>query len=482
MQRNFAATIEELKGLINEWSAFSADAPVLLLAVSGGVDSMCMADLFQSLDERVPFAVAHCNFRLRGEESDADEALVAEWAAKHSVPLHITSFDTEKYASDNCISIEMAARELRYGWFAGLCSQHGYRAVAVAHNANDNAETLLLNLLRGSGLKGVTGMSLMSPLPCLAGSDAVLLRPLLKCTRKQIEGYAFAHKVRYREDSTNAMSEYKRNRLRNDVFPIFESINPSFVRTLNREASYFEDALDIVEDYCRVAAEKMVSKSGDVLTVSLPALLSTARWRYILYYILEPYGFNSAVLASLEDLLLSDRTVSGKRFESQTHMLFTERDHLRVEPVGRVDAASVVSSAEVEEIMPVRCAGTYHFNGAAVTVEELDWTPDMPLKQPEGTLLFDAQKLRFPLVLRRWRDGDWLVPFGMRGKKKVSDLFADLKYDSLKKSSAVVLVDTVSDSMAQDGHVAAVLGVRSDDRYKVTSTTRRAIRISVARR
>lgn len=479
MQRNFAAAIEELKGLINEWSAFSADAPVLLLAVSGGVDSMCMADLFQSLEDRVPFAVAHCNFHLRGEESDGDEALVADWAREHSVPLHITSFDTEKYASENGISIEMAARELRYGWFASLCSQHGYKAVAVAHNANDNAETLLLNLLRGSGLKGVTGMSLTSPLPCASGSDALLLRPLLKCTRKQIEGYAFAHKVRYREDSTNAMSEYKRNRLRNDVFPIFESINPSFVRTLNREASYFEDALDIVEDYCRAASEKIVSRSGDRLNVSLPALLAAPRWRYILYYILEPFGFNSAVLASLENLLLSGRTISGKRFESQTHILFTEREHLRVEPLG--SPASVVPCAQVEDIMPVRCAGTYHFNGAVVTVEEVDWTPDMPLKQPEGTLLFDAQKLRFPLVLRRWRDGDWLVPFGMRGKKKVSDLFADLKYDSLKKSSAVVLVDTVSDSMAQEGHIAAVLGVRSDDRYKVVSTTVRAIRISVTR-
>ena len=479
MQRNFAAAIEELKGLINEWSAFSADAPVLLLAVSGGVDSMCMADLFQSLEDRVPFAVAHCNFRLRGEESDGDEALVADWAREHSVPLHITSFDTEKYASDNGISIEMAARELRYGWFASLCSQHGYKAVAVAHNANDNAETLLLNLLRGSGLKGVTGMSLTSPLPCAPGSSALLLRPLLKCTRKQIEGYAFAHKVRYREDRTNAMSEYKRNRLRNDVFPIFESINPSFIRTLNREASYFEDASGIVEDYCRAATEKIVSRSGDRLTVSLPALLAAPRWRYILYYILEPFGFNSAVLASLENLLLSERTVSGKRFESQTHILFTEREHLRVEP--SESPASVVPSVEAEDILPVRCAGTYHFNGAAVTVEEVDWTPDMPLKQPEGTLLFDAQKLRFPLVLRRWRDGDWLVPFGMCGKKKVSDLFADLKYDSIKKSSAVVLVDTVSDSLAQEGHIAAVLGVRSDDRYKVVSTTVRAIRISVTR-
>lgn len=478
MQRNFAAAIEELKGLINEWSAFSADAPVLLLAVSGGVDSMCMADLFQSLEDRVPFAVAHCNFHLRGEESDGDEALVADWAREHSVPLHITSFDTEKYASDNGISIEMAARELRYGWFAQLCSQHGYKAVAVAHNANDNAETLLLNLLRGSGLKGVTGMSLTSPLPCAPGSDALLLRPLLKCTRKQIEGYAFAHKVRYREDRTNAMSEYKRNRLRNDVFPIFESINPSFVRTLNREASYFEDASGIVEDYCRAASEKIVSRSGDRLTVSLPTLLAAPRWRYILYYILEPFGFNSAVLASLENLLLSERTISGKRFESQTHILFTEREHLRVEP--SESPASVVPCAQLEDILPVRCAGTYHFNGAAVTVEEVDWTPDMPLKQPEGTLLFDAQKLRFPLVLRRWRDGDWLVPFGMRGKKKVSDLFADLKYDIFDKESAILVVDVQNPELSDQQRVAALLGSRIDDRYKVRSSTRQIVRIALS--
>jgi tRNA(Ile)-lysidine synthase len=181
-------------------------------------------------------AISH----LRGEESDGDEELVRTWASEHGVRIHVRDFDTETYARENGISIEMAARDLRYAWFAQLCLDHGYKAVSVAHNANDNAETLVLNMLRGAGLRGLSGMSVVSSVP---GFPSIpLLRPLLDCTRKQIEGYMFAHKVSYREDSTNAMSEYKRNRIRNETFSIFETVNPSFVRTLNREMGYFSEA------------------------------------------------------------------------------------------------------------------------------------------------------------------------------------------------------------------------------------------------
>ena len=268
--------------------------------------------------------------------------------------------------------------------------------------------------------------------------------------------------------------------LRNEVFPIFERINPSFIRTLNREMGYLSEAEEIVSDYCQ---KEIAAISSDALSrhpeersdvrISYDDLLSRKQWRYFLYHILEPYGFNSSTLASLEDLLSSDRTISGKRFEADDYVVLTERGGFRI--------ARKIAGPAGNDIMPVRGAGTYHFNGMAFKVEVLDWTSDMPLKQPEGTLVLDAERLKFPFVLRGWRNGDWLVPLGMRGKKKVSDLFADLKYDSLKKSSAVVLVDTVSDSLAQEGHIAAVLGVRSDDRYKVVSTTVRAIRISVTR-
>lgn len=431
---------------------------------------MCMADLFLSEFGPEAFAIAHCNFHLRGEESDGDETLVRNWADSNGVRFHRTDFDTEGHAAGNAVSIEMAARDLRYGWFAKLCGEFGYRAVVVAHNANDNAETLVLNLLRGTGLKGLHGMAEISPLTSLQG--AFLLRPLLSFSRKQIEGYVFANKVPYRDDSTNALCEYKRNRIRNEVFPIFEKINPSFVRSLNREIGYFSEAGDIVEDWCRAQLPEVVEITENKVRINLPALMARRQWRYLLYYILEPYCFNSQTLASIEALVESDRTISGKRFDSPTHTIITERDGLLVLP-------KMADDLDVESIMPVRGVGIYNFNGSRWQVEVLEWSEDMPLKQPNGTLIADADKLLFPFVCRRWRQGDWFIPLGMRGRKKVSDLYADLKYGALEKDASVMIVDTRSEGLAEDQHIAGVLGVRLDDRYKVTSSTKTIIRITI---
>lgn len=468
MTRRFTQIMENMRGLIKDesWSASSG----FLLAVSGGMDSMCMADLFLSEFGPEAFAIAHCNFHLRGEESDGDETLVRNWADSNGVRFHRTDFDTEGHAAGNAVSIEMAARDLRYGWFAKLCGEFGYRAVVVAHNANDNAETLVLNLLRGTGLKGLHGMAEISPLTSLQG--AFLLRPLLSFSRKQIEGYVFANKVPYRDDSTNALCEYKRNRIRNEVFPIFEKINPSFVRSLNREIGYFSEAGDIVEDWCRAQLPKVVEITENKVRINLPALMARRQWRYLLYYILEPYCFNSQTLASIEALVESDRTISGKRFDSPTHTIITERDGLLVLP-------KMADDLDVESIMPVRGVGIYNFNGSRWQVEVLEWSEDMPLKQSNGTLIADADKLLFPFVCRRWRQGDWFIPLGMRGRKKVSDLYADLKYGALEKDASVMIVDTRSEGLAEDQHIAGVLGVRLDDRYKVTSSTKTIIRITI---
>lgn len=210
---------------------------MLLVAVSGGIDSMCLAQKVRQSGE--PFAVAHCNFGLRGADSDADEALVRSWAAANGVTCHVKSFDTAAYASANGISIEMAARRLRYHWFGELCREHGYSGVAVAHNANDNAETLILNLLRGTGLRGITGMKAEGFVPDPDFSDIPLLRPLLGMTREEIEAFAKENGVTWREDATNAQTDYKRNKIRNLVFPVFAQINPSFIQTLNRDMERF---------------------------------------------------------------------------------------------------------------------------------------------------------------------------------------------------------------------------------------------------
>lgn len=486
MTKRFTQIMENMRGLIKDdsWSASSG----FLLAVSGGMDSMCMADLFLSQFGSEAFAVAHCNFHLRGEESDGDEVLVRNWADSNGVRFHRIDFDTEGYAADGGISIEMAARELRYGWFARLCGEFGYRAVVVAHNANDNAETLVLNLLRGTGLKGLHGMSEVSSLDC----QTYLLRPLLSFSRKQIEGHVFANKVPYRDDSTNALCDYKRNRVRNEAFPIFEKINPSFVRSLNREIGYFSEAGDIVDEWCQAQLPDVVGIDGEVVRISLSALMDRRQWRYLLYYILEPYGFNSQTLASIESLLESDRTVSGKRFDSPTHRVLVERSELIVLPretAGQAgsderersdgDGRTVIAGSTGNLCMPVRGAGVYNFNGMRWKVDVLDWCADMPLKQPKGIIIADADKLLFPFVCRRWRQGDWFIPFGMNGKKKVSDLFADLKYGTLEKESAVMIVDTRSEGLAETQHIAGVMGVRLDDRYKVTPTTKTIIRIEI---
>ena len=206
---------------------------MLLLAVSGGIDSMCLAEKVRL--EGGPFAVAHCNFGLRGEESDGDESFVRQWAQGYGIPFHAKRFHTQAFASTEGISVEMAARRLRYHWFGELCREFGYSGVAVAHNANDNAETLILNLLRGTGLRGITGMKASGFLPDPDFADIPLLRPLLGLTREEIEAFAAAHGLSWREDRTNALSDFKRNKIRNLVFPVFKEINPSFVQVLNRD-------------------------------------------------------------------------------------------------------------------------------------------------------------------------------------------------------------------------------------------------------
>ena len=517
MQKQFAQKLEDLRRLIEEQrSASSSHSTVMssersesrylyLLAVSGGMDSMCLLDMFSKVVPSSDYAVAHCNFSLRGEESDGDQALVEARAAEFGVRVFVQRFDTLKYAQERGVSIEMAARDLRYGWFSDLCAEHGFDAVVVAHNANDNAETLMLNLLRGTGLNGLHGMSEVSE------TSVLVFRPLLEFTRKQIEGYVLCNRVPYRHDSSNFESDYKRNKIRNEAFPVFEKINPSFIRTLNREIGYFAEAGDIVEEWCKSQLPSVISShspsvmSSDSLSVmssersesrhlhiSTSALLATKHWRYLLYYILAPYGFNQQTLSSIESLLTSSRTIPGKRFESDTYILHTGRNVLTIVPrsselhpdsqngglteEGRALGGNGVS-VQHSDVMTVRGDGIYNFNGTRFRVETVQRTSDMPLKQPAGTLIFDAAKLQFPFVCRRWRQGDWLVPFGMRGKKKVSDLFTDLKYDTLSKEAAVMIVDVRTEGMADQQHIAGLLGVRADDAYKVTPATSAVLKV-----
>ena len=501
MQRAFDSILAGLLGeLVSRRPGLSLHTPSVLLAVSGGIDSMCMAELFKASGAGAVFAVAHCNFSLRGEESDSDEKLVAEWAESNNVKIYRKRFDTLGYAALHGLSTEMAARELRYGWFSSLCEENGYDAVAVAHNANDNVETLFLNLLRGTGIKGLSGMKILSVVPEPASvpesGRIPLLRPLLGFTRKQIEGYVFAHKVKYRDDRTNFETEYRRNKIRNLVFPVLEQINPSFVRTINREMSYFSQIGRIADSYYE--SHERFLKGRRVIDIGI--LKDDPNWEYLLYRALDGYGFSSPVIYSIVDLLKSGRTVSGKIFNAQKYSAVTAGGKLLIED--RADSEGTEGTDALSglrrkgtlppsfaypfrscgETMTVHGPGSYCFNGVRFSVEVSERDSLATLKAPSGTLYFDSGKLPFPFLCRRWEKGDWMIPLGMKGRKKVSDLFTDLKYSLKDKSQSVIIVggDCLSESGSGQGkRVSAVLGVRADDMTKVSETTETVIIVRI---
>lgn len=319
-----------------------------LLAVSGGIDSICLASLFLNSSSGRRFAVAHCNFHLRGEDSDSDEALVAAWCGRNGVRYHKADFDTEQYASSHSVSIEMAARELRYDWFASLCKDNGYYGVAVAHNANDNAETLILNLLRGTGLRGITGMQVETVVPVTRNelSGVRLLRPMLSFSREQIEEYVAANSLEYHDDRTNAETVYKRNRIRHLVFPVFESLNPSFLTTFAREMNAFSEVQEIADDYFISVRESVCEPAGkdELLRVNAVRLCHLKHYKYVLYRLLEAYGFRDRLLEPVLRLLESGKTFSGKIFEAPGYELITAGECLIVRKAARVLPESPVIS------------------------------------------------------------------------------------------------------------------------------------------
>lgn len=294
----------------------------ILLAVSGGIDSMYLANRAPELFPGARFAVAHCNFALRGAESDADEAFVRAWCAEHGMECFVKRFDTRGYAAQHGVSIEMAARDLRYAWFAELRQTGGFDAVAVAHNADDNAETLLLNLLRGTGTRGLRGM----------GDRDGIVRPLLDIPREDIRAWMTARGLAWRDDSTNADSTPKRNRIRNEVFPVFARINPSFVRTLGDDMRRFARVDDIADSYFRAVREGLTTPSGDI---RLPAVLALEHWEYVLWRLLEGAGFSGptfeklvALLRRYKDAPRGTVTIGGKTFEGTGTVLRIEKELL----------------------------------------------------------------------------------------------------------------------------------------------------------
>ena len=488
----------------------------ILLAVSGGVDSMYMLARSSELFPGSEVAVVHCNFGLRGDESDGDEEFVRGWCAAHGIRCFVRRFDTLDYASARHISVEMAARDLRYAWFAELLSGTedeagasgaaealravagaGFDAVAVAHNADDNAETLLLNLLRGTGTRGLRGMG-SRRLPgggCrgVAGGGLVL-RPLLGISRAEIEAWMKSHGVPHREDSTNASDVYKRNKIRHSVFPVFAEINPSFLKTLASDMEHIAQVDDIADEWFRENAPKVAegwsAVAGQGPVISIPSLMALPHWEYMLWRLLEPFGFDESTLEDLKGVLLAGGTVSGKTFEAPEWKAVTGSGKIVI--VRREDAEGCGSGCGVAAnsgaAMTVDAPGEYSFGDCRIIVRVFDKPAGFDARQSEGTLVFDAAALPFPLKLRHWQEGDWMKPLGLGGRKKLSDLFVDLKWSLPEKAKAIVLeypatkagVDSAEGTgIPAGGRVGALLCCRIDDSLKIRPATRSILEISV---
>ncbi|MGN1215254.1 MAG: tRNA lysidine(34) synthetase TilS, partial [Candidatus Cryptobacteroides sp.] len=402
------------------------DCRKALLAVSGGVDSMVMAELFLHGGNGISFDVAHCNFHLRGEAADSDEELVRAWCERVGVTFLKKDFATSEYALAHGVSIEMAARTLRYLWFDELCREEGYSFVAVAHNANDNVETFLLNLLRGTGIKGLTGMKAVSTVP-VPGAETALVRPLLCFTRKEILEYAVSNGVLWHEDITNSDSSFKRNLIRNEVMPLLARVNPSFLATVSADMERLSQEQAAADRQFSLEAARVLLDPGpgEELRIGVAPLKQVPDPGWLLFRLLEPYGFPSSAAMSLCSLVSRGGTFSGKVFRSERFRAVTTADSIIV---------TTVPDGSTEHEVEVRGAGIYSVAGISFEVSVKEWKMGMPLATPPGTLMFDSSVLGFPFTVRTWKKGDWLCPLGLRnasggcGRKKLSDLFVDLGY------------------------------------------------------
>ncbi len=421
-----------------------------LIGVSGGIDSMCLADLFLHSSLHLSFSVAHVNFSLRPGDCDLDQALVQEWAKENDIVCHHTVFDTISYSREHSISVEMAARELRYGWFDELIREYGYDYLAIAHNLNDKVETLFINLLRGTGLKGLTGIK---------GVNGKIIRPLIEMSRDEIVKYVSDHSVRYRDDITNFQSRYSRNKIRNIIFPEFAKINPSFLKTINREMFYFHEAQQWLEEYVLSLKGTLYEMTNDEMIIHIPKLETNEHRSLILYHILNLFGFNSSQVAQIESGW-DNRT--GKMFRSISHELVFDRDLIRVYPIPDGDKIQ----------FQIDGPGAYSFNNHTFFLEIFPLTKDFSPVASSGQLFLDADRVPFPLICRSWRQADRFRPFGMNnGTKKLSDYYTDQKMSKKDKDSQPLLCSESEEK------IVCLPCLKIDDRYKITSSTKNILHI-----
>ncbi|WP_117880041.1 tRNA lysidine(34) synthetase TilS [Aureibaculum luteum] len=417
----------------------------LLIAISGGVDSVVLAELLNELDFDI--SLAHCNFQLRGADANQDEVFVNAIANRIQIPVFTKKFETKAIAKAEKLSIQLAARELRYDWFKNLLIDNDLDYILTGHHADDNLETFLINLSRGTGLDGLTG---------IPEKNGAIVRPLLPFSRNQIEQYARKQNLKWREDTSNAETKYLRNKLRHDVIPALKSINPRFLDTFSTTIHHLQDTQQIVAASVENIKHKVVhSDTNGILTLDINELKKLASSKALLYELLKGYNFTA-----WNDIYNLLEAQAGKFVLSNSHRILKDRDFLIVspklaEPGNEIYTLKSFPSSIQTELFQLKITTSDNF---------------YPVKE-SNTIFVDADQLIWPITLRKWQNGDYFYPFGMQGKKKLSKFFKDQKYSLFDKENTWVLIS--------DDKIVWVIDARLDERFKVTDSTKTILKLEL---
>jgi tRNA(Ile)-lysidine synthase len=424
-----------------EQSGLCKQSDRILLAVSGGLDSMVMLHLFHSTGFKP--AIAHVNFKLRATESDGDELLVKQVGEQLNLSVNTTSFDTLAYAKENSVSVQVAARELRYLWFDKLMEKEHYTHLATAHHLNDNIETVLMNFVRGTRLKGIPE------------KNNKIIRPLLSFSRRQLEEYASENSIRYRTDSSNATDAYARNFVRHHITPLMQQLNSNFEEGFKRTLERLESSAELAGERLKQIKKQFLSHEGSRVVIQKSFGAETKFPAEILFEIIKDYGFN---YDQSSDIVRALDATSGKRFLSEGYQLVVDRDTLQITPHEKFwDDVAIKAGDQDVKMGPWQ-----------MTIEE----PMMIHVEADPFVAWlDLDRITFPLTWRLWKDGDYFYPLGMEHKKKVSDFLIDRKLSLGDKSFVTVL--------ESQGQIVWIPGYRIDNRYKITSGSRKALRLTL---
>lgn len=432
--------LQSFTDYIRQNALFSSDHKILL-AVSGGKDSVLMAHLFKQAGFK--FGIAHCNFGLRAGESQRDEHFVRTLASVLEVPFHVTHFDTKTYAAEHKISTQMAARDLRYRWFEELRADQQFDRIAVAHHQDDAIETVLLNLVRGTGIAGLHGI-----LP----RRGHLVRPLLFLSRKMIDALIRADAIEFVEDSSNLSAAYARNKLRLDVIPQLKEINPNLEETFERNMQRFAATEIVLQQAVAKVKKDICEERANGIHLSAEKIMALHPQGLLLFEVLKDYNFTETVT---EEVLQSLHKQSGTSFYSATHRITVDREQLIITSIPLKDMLhhKMIHPADVQAQL-----GNH--------VMEISYSETVGYENDQHKAFTDADKLIFPLVIRNWQEGDRFMPLGMKNYKKLSDFFIDQKVPLPEKENIPILING-------NGDVVWVVGLRQDNRYKVTATTKK---------